>query len=154
MRATFPGVGFWEILPWQQLPYPWFPWIEPSKAHPALFRHTNLDSNFGGVQIGTITYSWRSMPGGIENVIKYCNETGISSIELMSNDLEEYLGAPKNPMMGMFSAPPGARPPAGVPPANTPAGTPPANPPHRVRDPRGQNLRLSRKPPLQNTGRK
>jgi sugar phosphate isomerase/epimerase len=70
------------------------------------------DSNFGGVQMGTITYSWRSMPGGIENIIKYCNETGISSIELMSNDLEEYLGAPKNPMMGMFSAPPGAKPPA------------------------------------------
>jgi sugar phosphate isomerase/epimerase len=79
------------------------------------------DSNFGGVQIGTITYSWRSMPGGIENIIKYCSETGISSIELMSNDLEEYLGAPKNPMMGMFGPPPGAKPPAGAPPANPPA---------------------------------
>src|SRR3970282_1791621 len=53
------------------------------------------DSNFGGVQIGAITYSWRSMPGGVENIIKYCLETGISSIELMSNDVEEYLGAPK-----------------------------------------------------------
>ncbi len=30
------------------------------------------DSNFGGVQIGAITYSWRSMPGGIENIISYC----------------------------------------------------------------------------------
>jgi hypothetical protein len=28
-------------------------------------------SKFGGVQIGAITYSWRSMPGGIENIIKY-----------------------------------------------------------------------------------
>jgi hypothetical protein len=60
------------------------------------------NSNFGGVQIGAITYSWRSMPGGVENIIKYCKEAGISSIELMSNDLENYLGAPKNPMMGMF----------------------------------------------------
>jgi sugar phosphate isomerase/epimerase len=54
-------------------------------------------SNFGGVQIGAITYSWRSMPGGVDNVIKYCKEAGISSIELMSNDVEDFLGAPKNP---------------------------------------------------------
>ena len=53
------------------------------------------DSSFGGVHIGAITYSWRSMPGGVDNIIKYCNETGISSIELMSNDVEEFLGAPK-----------------------------------------------------------
>lgn len=56
------------------------------------------NSKFGGVQVGVITYSWRSMPGGVENTIKYCRETGINSIELMSGDLEEYLGAPKNPM--------------------------------------------------------
>jgi len=54
-------------------------------------------SNFGGVQIGAITYSWRSMPGGVDNVIKYCKEAGISSVELMSNDVEDFLGAPKNP---------------------------------------------------------
>jgi sugar phosphate isomerase/epimerase len=82
------------------------------------------DSNFGSVQIGTITYSWRSMPGGVENVIKYCIETGISSLELMSNDVEEFLEAPKNPMRGMFGPPPGARPPA----AATPAGVSPAAP--------------------------
>ena len=46
------------------------------------------------------------MPGGIENIIKYCNECGINSLELMSGDLEEYLGAPKNPMAGMFGPPP------------------------------------------------
>jgi len=85
------------------------------------------NSLFGGVQIGAITYSWRSMPGGVENIIKYCKEAGISSIELMSNDLEEYLGAPKNPMMGMFG--PGAggqRPAGGQPGGNRPAGGPPA----------------------------
>jgi hypothetical protein len=59
---------------------------------------TSPNSKFGGVQIGAITYSWRSMPSGVDNVIKYCNEANISSIELMSTDLEEFLGAPKNPM--------------------------------------------------------
>src|SRR5664279_6573941 len=61
------------------------------------------NSSFGGVQIGTITYSWRDKPGGVENIIKHCKETGISTIELMSGDVEEYLGAPKNPMMAMLS---------------------------------------------------
>ncbi|MDR1645855.1 MAG: sugar phosphate isomerase/epimerase [Tannerellaceae bacterium] len=55
-------------------------------------------SNFGGVQIGAITYSWRDQPAGLENIIKYCVESGINSVELMSGDLEDYLGAPKNPM--------------------------------------------------------
>jgi sugar phosphate isomerase/epimerase len=86
------------------------------------------DSKFGGVQIGAITYSWRSMPGGVENIIKYCKEAGVSSIELMSNDVEEYLGAPKNPRMGMFGTPPGTRPSPG---AQPPAGAPPAGPPQR-----------------------
>jgi sugar phosphate isomerase/epimerase len=80
------------------------------------------DSNFGGVQVGAITYSWRSLPGGIENIIKYCTEDGISSIELMSGDLEDYLGAPKNPIMAFFAAARAAAQPAGTP----PAGTPPA----------------------------
>ncbi|MDP4224078.1 MAG: TIM barrel protein [Bacteroidota bacterium] len=94
------------------------------------------NSNFGGVRIGAITYSWRSMPGGVENIIKYCKQAGISSIELMSNDLEDYLGAPKNPMMGMFGmgggprpagAPPsGGQPQPGGQPGQRPAGGPPA----------------------------
>lgn len=97
------------------------------------------DSKFGGVQIGAITYSWRSMPGGCENIIKYCTEAGISSIELMSGDVESDLGAPKNPMQGMMgprpAAPPPtssteAAPPAAVPPAGAP-GAPPAGPPQR-----------------------
>lgn len=61
---------------------------------------SGLNSNFGGVQIGAITYSWRSMPGGIENIIKYCQQSGINSIELMSGDLENYLGAPVNAATG------------------------------------------------------
>ena len=61
----------------------------------------NPNSTFGGVHIGAITYSFRSMPGGLENIIKYCKEAGISSIELMSGDLEEYLGVPENPARNM-----------------------------------------------------
>jgi sugar phosphate isomerase/epimerase len=88
------------------------------------------NSKFGGVQIGAITYSWRSMPGGVENVIKYCKESGISSIELMSNDVEDYLGAPKNPMAGMFGPRPPAAPQAATPatPATPAAGAPPPPP--------------------------
>jgi sugar phosphate isomerase/epimerase len=88
------------------------------------------NSVFGGVTIGAITYSWRSMPGGVENIIKYCKEAGVSAIELMSTDLEDYLGAPKNPRAAMFGGPrPAGAAPAGAPqggqrPAGAPAGGP------------------------------
>lgn len=52
------------------------------------------NSKFGGVQIGAITYSWRSMPSSAEDILKYCIEAGISSIELMGNVAEEYAGIP------------------------------------------------------------
>jgi sugar phosphate isomerase/epimerase len=54
------------------------------------------NSKFGGVQIGAITYTWRSMPSKADDIIKYCTEAGISSIELMGNVAEEYAGLPKN----------------------------------------------------------
>lgn len=53
------------------------------------------NSKFGGVQIGAITYSWRSMPGSAEDVLKYCIEDGISSIELMSSSAEMFAGIPQ-----------------------------------------------------------
>ncbi len=52
------------------------------------------DSKFGGVQIGAITYSWRSMPSTAEDILKYCVEAGISSIELMGDVAEKYAGLP------------------------------------------------------------
>lgn len=70
-------------------------------ANPAT-KGNNPNSNFGGVNIGAITYSWRTMPGGLENIVKYCKECNISSIELMSGDLETYLGAPESPMMEIY----------------------------------------------------
>ena len=52
------------------------------------------DSKFGGVQIGAITYSWRSMPSTPADIIKYCQMAGISSIELMGDVAEKFAGIP------------------------------------------------------------
>ena len=52
------------------------------------------NSKFGGVQIGAITYSWRSMPSTAEDILKYCIEGGISSVELMGNVAEDFAGLP------------------------------------------------------------
>lgn len=48
------------------------------------------DSNFSGVQIGTITYSFRSMPCSAEEILGYLLECGLSSVELMGGPAEEY----------------------------------------------------------------
>jgi sugar phosphate isomerase/epimerase len=54
------------------------------------------NSKFGGVQIGAVTYSWRSMPGSAEDILKYCLEAGINSIEMMGGTIEDYVGAPQD----------------------------------------------------------
>jgi sugar phosphate isomerase/epimerase len=61
------------------------------------FAPAKPNSKFGGVQIGAITYSWRSMPSTAENILKYCVDAGISSIELMGNVAEAYAGIPDGP---------------------------------------------------------
>lgn len=55
------------------------------------------DSNIEGVQVGVISYSWRSMPGEAEDILRYCLKSGISSIELMGNVVEQYAGIPPSP---------------------------------------------------------
>src|SRR5258708_27801408 len=52
------------------------------------------NSLFRGVQIGTITYSFRALPSSAEEVLKYCLDCGISAIELMGNVAESYAGSP------------------------------------------------------------
>ena len=48
-----------------------------------------------GVQIGTITYSYRSMPDqSAEATLKYIVDSGISAIELMGGPVESFAGAP------------------------------------------------------------
>lgn len=51
------------------------------------------DSKFGGVQIGVITYSYRSLPGSAEDVLKHVLACGISSIELMGGTAEQFVKA-------------------------------------------------------------
>jgi len=53
------------------------------------------NSLINGVQIGTITYSYRSMPDqSAEATLKYIVDSGISAIELMNGPAESYAGAP------------------------------------------------------------
>jgi sugar phosphate isomerase/epimerase len=53
------------------------------------------NSVINGVQIGVITYSFRSMPGTAEDLLKYCIDCNINAIELMGDAAEAYAGAPK-----------------------------------------------------------
>lgn len=55
-------------------------------------------STFGGVPIGVITYSWRSMSGKAEDIIKYCVEGNITSLELMGPVAEVFAGIPAGPI--------------------------------------------------------
>ena len=54
----------------------------------------NPNSKIKGVQIGVITYSFRSMPGSAEQLIQYCKDAGISAVELMGDPAEAYAGSP------------------------------------------------------------
>jgi len=51
------------------------------------------DSNFNGVQIGVITYSYRSLPGSAEDLLQYVTKCGISSVELMGGPAEKFAKA-------------------------------------------------------------
>ena len=55
------------------------------------------NSNFNGVQIGAITYSYRGMPGTAEDLLKYLVQCGLSSVELMGDAAENFAGMPKGP---------------------------------------------------------
>jgi len=53
------------------------------------------NSLFGGVQIGAITYSYRSMPDqSAEATLRYILDSGISAIELMGEPAEAFAGRP------------------------------------------------------------
>lgn len=70
-------------------------------AGPAAFSRSSLfstgpGSKFFGVQIGVITYSFRSMPGNVNQLLQYITDSGISAIELMGDAVEEYAGKPVN----------------------------------------------------------
>ncbi|HTD98134.1 MAG TPA: hypothetical protein VK668_02565 [Mucilaginibacter sp.] len=56
---------------------------------------TKPNSVINGVQIGVITYSFRSMPGTAEQLLKYCLDCNINAIELMGQPAEAFAGIPK-----------------------------------------------------------
>ncbi len=99
------------------------------------------NSVFGGVQVGIITYSFRSLPSSAEETLKHCVDCGISGIELMSNVAESYAGAPQQARGGPGAMPGGMPPGAGAPPRGAAgAGAPP---PGGAGGPGGQRAALT-----------
>ena len=65
------------------------------RGAPAIIKSLSKpDSKFAGVQIGVISYSFRSLPCNAEQLLKYCLDCNISAIELMGNTGEAFAGAP------------------------------------------------------------
>jgi len=59
------------------------------------------NSLVNGVQLGTITYSYRSMPDqSAEATLRYIVDSGISAIELMNGPAESFAGAPSEGRRG------------------------------------------------------
>lgn len=50
-----------------------------------------------GVNLGVISYSFRSMPDGAEDVLGYLVELGLNTVELMDSSIEPFAGAPAAP---------------------------------------------------------
>ena len=70
-----------------------------------------IDSKFGGVQIGAITYSFNRIAApDPEAIIKAYVEIGLGEAELMSNHCEALAGAPAMPMFGRGGGGPGRGP--------------------------------------------
>ena len=91
------------------------------------FAQSKPNSLIDGVQIGTITYSYRSMPEqSAEAILKYVVESGISAIELMGGPVESFAGAPAAAGRGGGAGrgpggPAGRGPGGGAPPVAAPA---------------------------------
>jgi sugar phosphate isomerase/epimerase len=68
--------------------------LTASAMVPSFASAAGPNSKFNGVQIGVITYSYRSLPGTAEDLLNYITQCGISSIELMGGTPEQFAGAP------------------------------------------------------------
>jgi sugar phosphate isomerase/epimerase len=110
MKNTFFRRSFFAISLLALLGYSFNPALNWLQSKP--------NSKFGGVQIGAITYSFRSMPHDVDKLLQFCVESNISAIELMGDPTEEYAGKPKNPNPIRMGPPP-----AGTPPGQRPALT-------------------------------
>ncbi len=66
-------------------------------GNPALFSQKGPNSNILGVQMGVITYSFRSMPDqSAEATLQYILDCGINAIELMGDPAERFAGKPES----------------------------------------------------------
>ena len=62
------------------------------------------DSRFGGVQVGiNAPYSFRGMPSGANDVLQYLTTLGLSAVELRSQVVEAFFGAPVS--TNLFASP-------------------------------------------------
>ena len=73
---------------------------KPLIGFPAILKHYKQpNSLIKGVQIGVITYSFRSMEDqSAEATLQYVLDAGISAIELMGGPAESFAGMPKSPV--------------------------------------------------------
>lgn len=77
-------------------------------ANDILAATTDAFAKFKGVHVGAITYSFRSMPGTVDDIIGYCKACGITSLELMGEPAEAYAGNPFANTSPMRMGPPPA----------------------------------------------
>lgn len=71
-------------------------------ALPEILLATKPNSKVAGVQLGTITYSFRSMPHDIQQLLQFCVDAGVSAIEMMGDPMETYAGKPEPPFRMSF----------------------------------------------------
>ena len=73
---------------------------------PTAFAAARPDSVINGVRVGTITYSYRSMPDqSAEAILRYVVDSGISAIEFMGGPVEAFAGAPQMPRVPFGTQP-------------------------------------------------
>ena len=71
--------------------------VGPTESTFGVLAQAKPNSLINGVQIGTITYSYRSMTDqSAEATLKYVVDSGISAIELMGGPAESFAGAPQS----------------------------------------------------------
>lgn len=62
-----------------------------------LFSIGSSKLSLADINLGAISYSFRSMPDGAEEVLGYLTQVGLGAVELMGGAIESYAGAPKGP---------------------------------------------------------
>jgi sugar phosphate isomerase/epimerase len=97
----------------------------------AAFGAAKINSTFGGVRIGAISYSFNSIASDPMAIVKAYAEIGLGEVELMSNHCEALAGAPGAPAPGGGGRAPGPAP------AAAPGGAPGAAPATPGRGARG-----------------